>query len=300
MTGIDSDSLRFFPTDQRFSRQELQTLSGVGDDVLGFWIKQGILRAEPAPARTHLRFGFEQIHIAVVMDAMRSLSASIGMLRAFAEVIQDGVVLAKRSKLDYAELRIAVRLAKAVHRFRRGDVFEIVGSEFFLRERVGSREDSEAYDKARRHPRDEADLIDSLKASDLLEGDVEAAATAGLSWSEQDVMAVDWWMDLVIPDILSGSDDFNWVWLAWLDEAGQPCLFAGEDAAPTLSEKMPKAAFYISVSRLIRPLWPENAKLAKKQKDEDALAYRMRRLEQLDVVDPSEAMRLRRIWGIAA
>lgn len=294
----------FLPRNQLFSRQQLQLLTEVPDDVLAFWIKQGIIFPVPAPVRAHRRFGFEQVHISVVLNAMRSLGANISVLRKFGEALQLGVDVRRRADLPRPELLVATRIASAVHRYRKGERWEITGAEYWEAPRPihkFDRQVSEAlYERAQREPRDETDLIASIKAVERNEGDVERAAEFALKLTPQETRGLDWWLDLEMPDILSGGENFNWVWLAWLDEAGEPRIHDGEDAAPSLTRHMPVAAFYISISRLIRPLWPERAILAQEDKERRQTEWQVKRLAELDETDPREAARLRRVYGLTA
>jgi DNA-binding transcriptional MerR regulator len=295
---VDSD---FYPTDEEFSRQAVQRISGVPDDVLAFWIKQGLLLHNPTTPRAHRRFGYEQIHIAVVLNAMRSLGANISILRKFAAPIQRGLALSKSARLTYSESRVAVRMAQRLASYQRGDKQEIVGAEWWKGDHSNDVAGSNrAYDLARREPRDEADLIASLKAQEENEGNVQKAAAVAAGWNEEDADCVDWWRDLCMPDILSSGPDFNWVWLAWVEPDGRPRVHGGDDAAPTLTARMPVMAFYISISRLIRPLWADRAALAEEDRRRRQVETRKRRLADLDRTNPEEAARLRKVYGMEA
>lgn len=295
---------RLLSAKRAFLAATTPTNSGVADDVIAFWIKRGIVRPIPAPARAHRRFGFEQIHIAVVLNAMRSLGANISVLRKFGDALQLGVEVRRRTNLCYSEIRIVERIARALQRFRSGERWTITGAEYWEitpEEYKANRVAAEAaYEKAQREPRDEADLVASIMGSERNEGDVERAAAFALTLTQGETVGLGWWSDLEMPEILSGGEDFNWVWLAWLDETGEVRIHNGQDAAPSLTKFMPLAAFYISISRLIRPLWPDRASLAERDRDRRHLEWRARRLAELDETDPREAARLRRVYGIAA
>jgi hypothetical protein len=63
-------------------------------------------------------------------------------------------------------------------------------------------------------------------------------------------------LDLVNEEFLGDRlPDLNWVWLAWLNEAGQPRILDGEDGNFSIYDSPPMSGFYISISRLIRQLW---------------------------------------------
>src|ERR1043166_9025313 len=119
-----------YPVDELFSRQQVQMLTGIPDDVLGFWMKEGLLVPEAGERRQHRRFRYVQLNIAVVLNAMRSLGANVGVLRSFSKLIQSGIVIAEASGLDRKQLDHGIDLARMLNRFRRGEVVEVANIEW--------------------------------------------------------------------------------------------------------------------------------------------------------------------------
>lgn len=96
-----------FPSDRLFTRQQLGVLTGIADDVLAFWLKEGLLIAQAGGGGRgkHRLFDYPQVHIAAVLNEMRGFGTNIGGLRSLAELLQQAVATCKRLglKQEYSD-----------------------------------------------------------------------------------------------------------------------------------------------------------------------------------------------------
>ncbi|MFY7819754.1 helix-turn-helix domain-containing protein [Novosphingobium sp. B1] len=247
-----------YPASRLFSRQDLQAATGISDDVLGYWFKEGLLAAVPASNRSHRRFQFDQANIAVVLEAMRRLGANIGVLRKFAEILQHGkAVASEANELDHMVARLCGDLARILGRFDDGHTVEIYNEEWLKSARDGNHD---LDIPSLRPAKSRQEIIDDWLYINAREGDVKAALPFATSLTSYDAFCFDAYIDLINPEIVGERlPDWNWVWLTWIDQSGKARIYSGEDASPSLVTDMPVSAFYISVSRLIRPLWVKEA-----------------------------------------
>lgn len=246
-----------YPTHQLFSRQQLQAITGVPDDVLGYWLKEGLLVAEHADDRKHRRFRYQQLHVAMVLNGLRSLGANVTVLRAFAAKMQRGVKLAVETGFTRGQLYAAVQLSAGVEKFRAGQVVELINPEWL---------------NAKDHERDQFDHrykatseADIIADNDSLYGeyDPQPANQFALSLSPFDRDSTEMYFELVAQDYIEDRlEGYNWVWVAWIDANGEAKIATGEDANTPISRLLPTAAFYISISKLVRGLWIDNASFA--------------------------------------
>lgn len=286
-----ANPLRWYPLNEAYSRQQVQAITGISDDVLGFWIKQGLLIPKPAEARAHRRFGYEQIHVAAVLQALRSLGPNVSVLRAFADAIQHGIELASSSGLTYDQLRLGVYLARSLNRYRRGEECIVLDAAWWDDRSIV---DSAKYDRAAVNEEDIIqDWFRTNKNERVLDRSV-ADFFSGLS--DQDNRHLDMWLELTSPEHI--ANHYSSVWVAWVDDQGQAQVISGEDVSPHGHVSPPVAAFYIALSTIIRRLWPdrwEAARLGRKADMEEKMRANLRELAE---TDPAEAERRARKWNI--
>jgi len=240
-----------YPVARQFSRQQVQEITGISDDVLGYWLREGLLVAIPSEGRKHRRFGFEQLHVAVILNAMRSLGANISVLRAFAGAMQHGIVIATKSGLDHEQLSRGIDLARSLNRFRRGEVVKVYRDEWLTAPRHVARSM-----EAERPAKDEAGIVTDWLTKNHQEGDMAQAIPFMRELTDAELFCLQLGLELTFPEYVEWRHpDYNYVWVAWLDSDGSPKVLSGEDSNLPIQPTPPLAAFYISVSRLVRPLW---------------------------------------------
>lgn len=274
-----------YPIRETFSRQQVHERTGIADDVLAFWIKQGLLVALPAERRAHRRFSYEQLHIAVVLNAMRSLGANIGILRKFSAALQNGFVTWRESGFAPQSLSAASTLCERLDRFSRGEPVELRASADDYR-RAGFAAST-------------ADVVQSWLWDEVYEGATEELANFAKSLTLQMARSVRWAIWLTDPSylMLDGSSPDSDAWIAWIDEAGDPRFAEGNELI-LRSENGPLAAFYIPIRKLILRLWPERLEAARERRRIRQHNSTIRRLMQLEDADPVEARRYRQRLSI--
>jgi DNA-binding transcriptional MerR regulator len=217
--------------------------------VLGFWMKEGLLVPMPSDSRKHRRFAFDQLHIAVVLNAMRSLGANIGVLRKFSSQMQRGREVFSASGLEYDQVQYAIFLVRALNRFRRGEPVQVYNEEW-----LDAPGDTHRNFDANRLARDEADIEQDWLRSNGREADLPPAIPFARQLDDADALCVAAYLELIQPDFIGWRHpSYNFVWVAWLADDGAPAILSGVDA--NFGGTPPTAAFFISISKLIRPLW---------------------------------------------
>lgn len=256
-----------YPVDQLFSRQQLQQITGIPDDVLGYWFKEELLVSEPAEGRKHRRFRFYQAHVAVVLEAMRSLGANIGVLRSFAGAMQRGWDLAAGRTPD--QLQATSALAWQLNAFRRGENVKILPAEYWNSAETSEYETVAATSEAE---------IEAAAIADPEHGfDLTPHVEFARSLSDEDIWALRMCIDLAGRENVSERHPYMILtWLAWLNEDGHPRILSGEGGnLSAMTEDTPPAGFFLSFSRLIRPLW-----VGPEQDAADRAKYRASELER--------------------
>lgn len=105
-----------------FTRRQLGSLAGLDDTTLNYWSREGLLiPTDGGKGRgSHRKFDFVQVNIAAILGQMRFFGLNIGVLRSFAEVLQEAAELGAARELHPGNYRDAARLATELHRFRAG------------------------------------------------------------------------------------------------------------------------------------------------------------------------------------
>jgi len=237
-----------YPVNEAFSRQQVHERTGIADDVLAFWIKQGLLVPLPAEPRAHRRFSYAQLHVAVFLNSLRSLGVNVGVLRQFADLFQTGLreAEAKAAELSAKELSAAVRLNLKLAKFRSGQSVRVRVSE----DDWGKSGIAET----------ELDVVESWFWEDARDGACAAGAEYAQRTSGRVGSATDWALQLTSADHMRLSDIDAWV--AWQDHSGTAQL-AHEGEIALHDEDGPIGAFYVPISRLVRKVWPERVEPAR-------------------------------------
>lgn len=274
-----------YPTEETFSRQQVQERTGIADDVLAFWIKQGLLVPMPAEPRAHRRFSYEQLHIAVVLNAMRSLGANIAVLRKFSAALQDGFHQWYCSELDDNSMRVAHNLSEMLHEFTLGKQVRIpVSPDDWERTGIAT---------------SEQEIIQGWLWIEAREGATPDIAEFAKSISYRSAQSIAWARWITEPSFLyreEGSADSS-AWIAWIDGEGA-AQFADENEDILHKDDGPLAAFFIPLRRLIRRLWPDRLDAATKRHAIDRHNSDIRFLQNLEATDPVRAGQFRKRNGI--
>lgn len=93
-------------TDDHLSRSDIVRLAGIDNDVLTFWLRQGLIRPIHAAAGRgrHLRFDMCQLKIAGVLSSARLAALNVDALRAIAAELQNAVSTFQRFGLEVEAL----------------------------------------------------------------------------------------------------------------------------------------------------------------------------------------------------
>ena len=109
--------------DQQITRQQLGSLAGVSDDVLAFWIKNGLLVAASGGEGkgSHRRFDGYQVSIAAILAELRTFGINLAGLRSFAERLQAATALGKSAECNPMAFYDAQELRGKIAAFERGE-----------------------------------------------------------------------------------------------------------------------------------------------------------------------------------
>jgi len=87
------------------SRADVAAITGIGDDVLHFWLRHGLIVSEPAEPRKHRRFEPSEARIAAVLAQLRGFGTNVTMLAAISKELRNGVTIARASGLELGEVQ---------------------------------------------------------------------------------------------------------------------------------------------------------------------------------------------------
>lgn len=279
---MSDDRSIIYPVRDSFSRQQVHERTGVADDVLAFWIKQGLLVPMPAARRAHRRFSYEQLHIAAVLDAMRSLGSNISILRAFASAFQSGFEVWLTSGLSEHQLRLCTSLAHDLHIFESGETVRV---QF----------DNDDYHRSKTAESKE-DIIQSWLWREAREGATRALAKVAAKMNHEQARNADWACWLTEPTFLS-EPDWRASWVAWVDLQKRPKIVVRWQGESGFDDG-PVAGFFITISALIQRLWPEQLRQIKQRKLFDRRHAVIEEFMSLYETDPVEAEHLRLRLGL--
>jgi hypothetical protein len=82
--------IAFSPLQASYTRQQIHEATGLSLDVIGYWIKEGLLRANEAEGQgrgKHRRFGFEALHIAAILAELHRYGIGLTGLRGVADAL---------------------------------------------------------------------------------------------------------------------------------------------------------------------------------------------------------------------
>jgi len=91
--------IAFNPFRALYTRQQVHEATGLSLDLLGYWIKEGLLRAKEAEGLgrgKHRRFGFEALHIVAILAEVHHYGVGLTGLRPIADILWDVAALPER------------------------------------------------------------------------------------------------------------------------------------------------------------------------------------------------------------
>lgn len=243
-----------YPHGELFSRQQLHEMTAIPDDVLGYWMKEGLLMPADLPGRKHRRFTFDQLHLASVLNEMRGLGANIGVLRKFSDLVNTGKRLTETSGLNRGQRHTAANLARLLSAFRAGREISVWNEDYDLDSR-NPNSDIPSHIT----PSNEEQIFKGLWHHQE-DGPIQPAIDFGKKLTAYHAVSLSAYDDLLINFTPHRGRLFNWTWVAWIDENDHAVVASGEDGniawgAPGTETCPSKAAFYITISTCIREIW---------------------------------------------
>lgn len=111
------------PTRSLYTRQQMSQLTGLEDALLNYWSREGLLIPTQGGAGrgSHRKFDFLQVNIAAIMGQMRRFGLNIGVMRSFAQILQEAAGIGQLVRLHPSDYSAAATLANRLHRFRSGE-----------------------------------------------------------------------------------------------------------------------------------------------------------------------------------
>jgi hypothetical protein len=102
-----------YPVNISFSRKQIAQVVGTTDDVLGYWMREGLLvpTSGGSGKGSHRSFDYRQVHTAAILHELRGLGVNIAGLKWFASTIQRGITLADSLNASGRELLYASYIA---------------------------------------------------------------------------------------------------------------------------------------------------------------------------------------------
>ncbi len=237
-----------------FTRQKLHEITGISDDVLAYWLKEELLVSVQTESRRHRRFSYEQLHIAKVLDALRTLGANISVLRAYSSFLQHGCRLSAVTTLTRQEAHSLPHLTLQINRFKRGEEVEILNPEL-----------ATYWDKNLNVPDDVQTRVLAESIDDIVEhstiwdrdDDRHLVASIAKTMSDFDVSSFDLFRELTDPGHINrGGQEWNWV--TWLNAAGEVDYISGEGGNMMTTKRPASAAFWLNVTDLVCELWSQD------------------------------------------
>ena len=250
-------------TEQRFTRQQVASLAGVSDDMVAYWLKQGLLAPTSGGQGrgSHRQFDFVQVNIAAIFGQLRRFGLNIGALRSLADLLQAAATLGASYSLHPATYSDAAYLANKLHRFRSGG--EVLIPKHGLREKAPAGLTGGAYSDwlmAKRPATSESEIL-----AEFLPNRSDYDAPAAILAAAEDMgpnreIQAKVYADLVY-EVLAPGYAYAYSWLLAL-QPGEPCRIEfGSDGAKffdTIAAESPEdfgPGIFLPVSGIIRKLW---------------------------------------------
>lgn len=234
--------------DQLFSRQELALLTGIDDEVLAFWIKNGLLvpSAGGGGKGSHRKFTGHQINIAGVLSELRNFGINLAGLRAFVTPLQSANALVESAECNYAAIPDALDLRRRIDDLRNYRPVRILDED-------GEEQLAKSVEDIVHHfdsdPRGNFDTLDNI-------------ASFVDRITAQDIPNIELIMGLIDHGYARvsegkvyhyGADKF---WLALRRSEDQWSVFGASDSLPSRFEAHNfRSGVYLSISNIIQSIW---------------------------------------------
>jgi DNA-binding transcriptional MerR regulator len=250
-----------------YSRQEIAVRIGMSDDVLSFWIRQGLLKAVSGGAGkgSHRKFDLFQVNIAAVLAELRRFGVNIAILRVFAGLLQRGTALALRAECNFWGISDALDLAELIARFRAGDTILVSRHDVAGGYRPpGPYDDTDTWAEAHfRNARDEADIVEDVRRrGEDLRDDFEPIGAFASLIEADDITPLHLFFDLnhlafryVWEGHFSNWGDTGWVVVP--NEADKLDIYrgaAGQDLLGQAGEEV-RSGLFLGPSAIFRKVW---------------------------------------------
>lgn len=227
-----------------FTRSKVTRFTGLADEVIAHWTKEGLLRAISGDSGSgrHKEFDTIEVQKAAILSRMRSLGCGIDALRWFSEVIDIGRTIAVDLPTQrWGSFYKLGHVLRAYNRFLEGESV----SYYVLEDGQGTRMTARSLDDI---------LSDQLERHDFENG--TAAVVKQLTLRHHD--DVKYTQAALLFDYLSPEHILDkrvdGIWLAWSTPRGWRVY---EDTDVNMSElrNPPLAGIMIYVTRTLRDLW---------------------------------------------
>jgi DNA-binding transcriptional MerR regulator len=225
-----------------FTRSRVARLTGLPDDVLAHWTKEGLLRPADFVGGTgrHKEFSGEEVNKAAILAQLRALNCSIKTLRWFAGLIDRAYELGQLyEELPHHKFYLASSVAYLYEKFLKGeDVPVWMGcGDLVVRRSAGSLEDIVASEWRELDKAASAELERLVK--DTLDNPFDRLAISARS-------------DLSAESITDART--RQVWFIW-SEGDDWNVYSDSDENFTGISDFPKAGIVLHLSRILREIW---------------------------------------------
>jgi DNA-binding transcriptional MerR regulator len=273
-----------YPADESFTRQQVADLVGVSDDLLAYWLKQGLLvpMSGGAGKGRHRRFDFVQVNIAAVYGQLRKFGVNIAALRSLSHLLQSAAEIGRSCKLHPGNYRSAAILATRLKEFRAGiPVMVLVHSAEEMPPKHLNRHDYIDWIMAKRPATSENEVINLvLGPRDDYNSHAELIAAADLIGPHKEAEAK-LFGELVFDVAAPGYAD-NYSWLISLNPDAPCQIESGYDGAKffeainSISPDEFGSAIFVPVAGVFRKMWglPSYAEYRRKR-DEDYVTEKL-------------------------
>lgn len=252
-------------------------LTRLSDNVLGFWLKNGLVRASSGGGGkgSHRRFDRMQISIAAILGEVHRLGANIAALRNLALLLQRGVEISTELPLHPHALEDIASLRVRIERFRQGEKTEV---SFFKEDDLGTRSIERLVAQT------ELDIARDIM-SDYLTPDQMLGHSIKLSPSDYMpanlIAHILWEMDY--------SDGSDFAWLLWQELDEWKFTYSTERHASFGDMPSVESALYVGVGAIIRRVWTismaERQRFVEERRQAFLANYRQPNFQSLPVDD---------------
>jgi DNA-binding transcriptional MerR regulator len=226
-----------------YSRAQMATLTGLSDDVLAHWIKEGLLKPEVSAGGTgrHKAFGPGEVNKAAILGQLRSFNCSISTLRWFAALLDRAQELSARyQEIDPYKFYLIKYSVQLLREFLDGGpaLLWVHG------------EGDAPVERRAKSIREILDVNErELSESELA---VYHQIVQNHVYNDYDLLALDVASDLAPTSISHPS--VGQIWLTWPVDDGWK-IYSDSDENLSGLRDWPHAAILLNISRIIKSVW---------------------------------------------